>query len=187
MFHNERELTKNNVDSLLQEYAASVENVGVSIHGIKGRTLLESLKRKKVGAGPYPDVSLFEAANRIMTDLVIFNGVKYLLEQEVFPFDSYIVEFGNEDNNGFDLMAKSDSANLIGEAFNVAPSFFQGKKASMLKKLRKDGVTANYRLIMLNHDAVAIGYTPQVALGEHYVFVNVSNASALVYPNPNLL
>ena len=186
MPHKERTLTKANIDSLLREYAASVEEVGASIQGIKGRALLESLKREKVKVGPYPDVTLFEAANRIMTDLVIYNGVKWLLENEVFPFDSYNVEFGNEDNNGFDLRATSDSASLIGEAFNVAPSFFQGKKASMLKKLRKDGVTADYRLIMVNHDAVADEYSPIVAPGEYYVFVNVSTASAVVAPNNSL-
>ena len=186
MPHKERNLTKANVDNLLREYAASVEEVVASIQGLKGLALLESLKREKVKVGPYPHVTLFEAANRIMTDLVIYNGVKWLLDHDVFPFDSYIVEFGNEDKNGFDLKATSDNASLIGEAFNVAPSFFQGKKTSMLKKLRKDGVNADYRIIMVNHDAVADGYSPIVKPGEYYVFVNVSTALAVVVPNTSL-
>jgi hypothetical protein len=137
MKNSERTLTKDNIGDLLQKYANSVEEVGASIHGHTGRKLLESLKRGKVNAGPYPDVTLFEAANRIMTDLVIYTGVKWLLENETFPFTEYTVELGNEDKNGFDIKAASDSKVLIGEAFNVAPSFFQGKKAVMLKKLRK--------------------------------------------------
>lgn len=42
---------------------------------------------------------------------------------------------------------------LVGEAFNVAPSFFQGKKRSALKKLREQRDKATYRIIMLNSDA----------------------------------
>jgi hypothetical protein len=179
----ERTLNQANIDNILRDYLASVEQVGSSIQGIKGRALLESLKREKVNAGPYPDVTLFEAANRIMTDLVIYNGVKWLLENKVFPFESYTVELGNEDKNGFDIKAESENATLIGEAFNVAPSFFQGKKSSMLKKLRKDGVTANYRLIMVNHDAIPDGYSPVIEQGEYYVFVNVGTASTVVVPN----
>lgn len=182
MLKRKRVLTKENVDDELRQFAVAVEEVGASVQGIKGRALLESLKRVKVNVGPYPDVTLFEAANRIMTDLVIYNGVKWLLDNEIFPFASYTVEFGNEDGNGFDLRADSDCACLVGEAFNVAPSFFQGKKSLMLKKLQKDGASATYHVIMVNHDAVASGYKPKAEPGVYYVFVNVGTASAAVVP-----
>lgn len=180
MKNSERTLTKENVGNLLQKYADSVEKIGESIHGQTGRALLESLKRGKVNAGPYPEVTLFEAANRIMTDLVIYTGIKWLLENNVFPFTSYTVELGNEDKNGFDIKAESDSHILIGEAFNVAPSFFQGKKSAMLKKLNKDGVTADFRVIMVNHDAVSEAYKPVKERGVYYVIVNVGASSAVV-------
>ena len=178
-----RKLTKSNVGGLLQSYADSVEKIGTSIQGQAGRTLLESLKRGKVGSGPYPDVTLFEAANRIMTDLVIYTGVKWLLENETFPFTEYTVELGNEDNNGFDIKAEANNKSLIGEAFNVAPSFFQGKKSAMLKKLKKDG-KADYKIILVNHDAVPETYAPvKNEVGVYYVIVNVGTSSAKVVPN----
>lgn len=183
MTSSERKLTQSNVGELLQNYASSVENIGASIQGQTGRTLLENLKRGKVGAGPYPDVTLFEAANRIMTDLVIYTGVKWLLDNDIFPFTEYTVELGNEDNNGFDIRAEANSKTLIGEAFNVAPSFFQGKKSAMLKKLKKDG-EADYKIIMVNHDAVSESYAPaKEKAGVYFVIVNVGTASAKVVPN----
>jgi Uma2 family endonuclease len=36
----------------------------------------------------------------------------------------------------------------FGEAFNVAPSFFQTKKGKMLKKLRQPNTSADYKIIM---------------------------------------
>src|SRR6266496_4184195 len=68
-------LSRTNVDALITEYAASTGSLGESIAKLKGLRLLEALKRDVVGTGPYPGVTLFEAANRIMSDLVILRGV----------------------------------------------------------------------------------------------------------------
>lgn len=179
----ERKLDLTNVLNLIHQYAVSIEDIGISIGGMKGLRLLEALKREKVQVGPYPNVTLFEAANRIMTDLVILHGVKWLLETKVFPFDAYTVEFGNEDTNGFDIQASKNGRLLVGEAFNVAPSFFSIKKASMLKKIRNKQPDADYRIIMVNHDAVTKQYSPHFEQGEYYVFVNVSTGSAEVVPD----
>jgi hypothetical protein len=182
----ERKLTKENIDLLLHTYIDEVEKIGASIEGKKGQALLENLKRAKVNAGPYPEVTLFEAANRIMTDLVIYHGVKWLLENNVFPFFEYTVELGNEDNIGFDLIAANGKEKLVGEAFNVAPSFFQGKKSAMLKKLRNDGADANYKIIMVNHDAVPENYEPKNEVSVFYIIVNVWKSKAIVVPNVTL-
>jgi len=177
----ERTLTLHNVQALVKRYTKSIENIGVTIEGMKGLTLIQALKREKVGSGPYPKVTIFEAANRIMTDLVILHGVRWLLKNRTFPFDAYEVEFGNEDKNDFDLRASGNGRLLVGEAFNVAPSFYQGKKLPMLKKLRKE--TADYRVVMVNHDAVTQGYSPLLEDGLYYVFVNVAASTAKVVPN----
>ena len=132
------------------------------------------------GPGPYPHVTMFEAANRIMSDLVILYGVQWLLNTAAFPFDSYTVEYGNENNNGFDVCATDLDKILIGEAFNVAPSFFQTKKASMLKKLAAS--TADYKIIMFNHDAVAPNYTPKPNNGEYFLFVRVGTDHSYMVP-----
>lgn len=153
-----RVLNSENIDVITSDFHASLASIGESIQGKTGVALFTALKREKLVGGPYPGVSLFEAANRIMSDLVILGGVSGLLKERLFPFISYTVEFGNENNNGFDIRATSGNETLVGEAFNVAPSFFQIKKGSALKKLRRDGSDATYRILMFNDDAVSQSY-----------------------------
>lgn len=174
-------ISTQNIDVLLARYLLVIEAIGPVDQKLSGQMLLSYLKREKVSCGPYPDVTLFEAANRIMSDLVILHGVRWILNNDAFPFSEYLVEFGHANNNGFDIKAKSDALSLIGEAFNVAPSFYQGKKTTMLKKLR--GTSADFKLIMVNSDAVAMNYCPQPHLGEYFVFVNIEDGSARMAPN----
>jgi hypothetical protein len=114
-----------------------------------------------------------------MTDLVILKGVKWLLTNSDFGFDSYMVEYGHQNNNNFDIEASGNGQRLIGEAFNVAPSFFQGKKSAMLRKLNIDE-KANIKLIMFNHDAVEEGYKPNPRSNVHFVFVDVTTGQCRV-------
>ena len=100
----QRLLTVGNVGTTLAEYSATIVSVGDRIQGKLGLELLQEVKRVPTRTGPYPEVTLFEAANRIMTDLVILNGVKWLLQESVFPFSEYRVEYGNEDYSAHDLM-----------------------------------------------------------------------------------
>lgn len=175
-------LTKNNVDQSLAEYIQSIEDVGRTVTRLRGLRLINELKRGKAGFGPYPAVSIFESANRIMTDLVILRGVRWLLAENIFDFPSYRVEYGNENNNGNDIEASNDGRTLIGEAFNVAPSFFQGKKAAMLKKL-SIAEKADVKLIMFNHDAVLASYKPTPPAGVNFVFVDVSSGDCRIFPS----
>lgn len=186
MKQKERTLTPKNVDRIIQKFVSSIKDLGGSIKRKTGLSLLEALKRDQLKTGPYPGVTLFEAANRIMTDLVILHGVAWLLKEKIFPFNSYTVEFGNEDKNGFDIKARIGGKTLVGEAFNVAPSFFQIKKSSMLKKLRHNGEKADYRIIMVNHDAVANNYAPKSEAGLYYVVVNIGSGEARIVPNKAL-
>lgn len=75
--------------------------------------------------GPYYRLTVFEAANRIATDLVIINGVMQLIRTEREPRDSIItVRLGNKHVKGsgdFIINGKE------GQAFNVASSFFKVK------------------------------------------------------------
>lgn len=158
-----RVLTPSNIEAITVDFHQELTSIGKSIAGLTGLQLLVAIKRFRIGHGPYPDVTLFEAANRIMSDLVILHGVGRLMRERTFPFEEYTVEFGNENRNGFDIWAQSGPSTLAGEAFNVAPSFFQGKKRTSLKKLREKAAGATYRLIMFNEDAPPTGY---VARGE---------------------
>ena len=169
----QRRLTLGNIGAALTDYSEAIGTIGDRIKGKLGLQLLQEIKRAPVGTGPYSDVTLFEAANRVMTDLVILNGVKWLLEESVFPFSEYRVEYGNEDSNAHDLMAENEDDRLVGEAFNVAPSFFQGKKAAMLRKLRTPDNETKLKLILANADAVSESYMPRLLRNEHMVLVDV--------------
>lgn len=185
MQQTERTLSASNIGAITADFYTSLASIGDSIRGKTGVPLFMALKREKLVGGPYPGVSLFEAANRIMSDLVILKGIAALLQSDLFPFSSYIVEFGNEDENGFDIRASSGSASLVGEAFNVAPSFFQTKKSSALKKLRRAGANATYRILMFNDDAISQNYTPKSEVGLHHIFVDVESGHIQVKPNPS--
>ncbi len=52
----------------------------------------------------------------------------------------------------------------------------------MLKKMRKDNAIADYKIIMVNHDAVPKGYSPRVEDGVYFVIVNVGESTAEVLP-----
>lgn len=184
MHESSATLSKTNIVQIITEYSASVETLGDSIQNLKGLQLIEALKREAVGAGPYPHVTLFEAANRIMSDLVILYGIRWLLHHYTFPFDTYTVEYGNEDKRGFDIRADANGLALIGEAFNVAPSFFQTKKNSMLKKLRNPAVAADFRIIMFNRDAIQPNYAPKARDKEFFVVVDIGTGGVRVMPTP---
>jgi len=149
-------LDRTNIDRELRRYLEAVNSMKLPAPQDDVLAFIHSLKRSHVRSGPYPDVSLFEASNRILSDLIVLFGVRQLLTQAVvghvqLPFTEYEVALSVEGGN--DLTAVADGQRLIGEAFNVAPSFFQSKKASMLKRLRLDN-EADYRLVIFNEDAV---------------------------------
>jgi hypothetical protein len=118
-----------------------------------------------------------------MTDLVILYGVRWLLRKKVFPFQSYSVEYGNENDHDHDLRAEAGGRLLIGEAFNVAPSFFGTKKNSAIKKLRGATAAAHYKVILCNAEAVRDTYAPKPQEREYYVFVRTSGDSGRVIPD----
>lgn len=184
----QRELTADNIDKVLSQYLKSIESVGDSINGKKGISLFQAIKRDKTNSGPYSDVSLFEGANRIMTDLVILHGVKWMLNNnEIFPFNKYTVEYGNEDRNENDIESSAGNNRLSGEAFNVARSFFQGKKSAMLRKLRKIENQTNYKVILVNSDAIKSNYSPKrLREGEYFVFIDIVSGKGTLIGHPPL-
>jgi len=148
-------LDKVNIDSTIKEYLGKLDSIKLPAPPNDVLLLMYSVKRKPLDSGPYLGVSFFEASNRILSDLVILFGVRQLLRKTLIgkvqlPFGEYEVALGVEGGN--DLRATVGGRTLIGEAFNVAPSFFQTKKNSAIKKLKKR--SADYRLLLFNSDAV---------------------------------
>jgi hypothetical protein len=176
----ERNLSLLNINCIIEDYLNSLKTFGETIQGKYGLALLHAVKRDKLDDGPYPGVTFFEASNRIMSDLVILYGVEYLLRNSIFPFTEYAVELGNENKKYCDLKAISSNALLVGEAFNVAPSFFQGKKTHALKKLNTNFNEAKYRLLMFNSDAIDASYKPRYNNSTYYVIVNIASKNVMV-------
>ena len=118
-----------------------------------------------------------------MTDLVLLYGVRWLLQEKCFPFTEYAVEYGHGNQSAFDLIAEANGERLIGEAFNVAPSFFATKKAAMLKKLRTKGQGATHTLILCNADAVRGQYMPAAESAEYHLLVDVGTGRGRMEPS----
>ena len=168
-----RTLTIDNIDEEIALFEEQIKDIAIPSN-MTGTALLQLLKRQPIEkTSYYSEVSYFEAANRIMTDMVILYGVKWLLRNGSFEFKSYTVEFGNENKRTHDIESeKSGSKQLVGEAFNVAPSFFQGKKSKMLNKLRSK-TDAEYKFIVVNNDAVERGYQPKLSSDEYILLIDI--------------
>ena len=105
-------------------------------------SMLNYLKRDKKPIGPYLDITVFEAANRIATDLIIINGLLQLTAAEpALQQEKYTLRLGNQHKKGQGDFSIGDQQ---GEAFNVAPSFLQGKLSATLKKWRQEQGTLSY-------------------------------------------
>jgi len=173
----ENKLDKNNIDKTIELYLNSLKEMDLDIRANNFIELFEILKRKNVKKGPYINISLFEASNRIMSDLVILYGVKDLLygKYKDINFSQYIVEYGNENKNKHDIMAedKIKEIKLFGEAFNVSKSFFQTKKSSSLKKLMKNKSENAIIILMYNLDAVNDNYIPIKKKNEYHILVDI--------------
>lgn len=107
--------------------------------------MLSYFKRKTLDCpqiGHYTNITVFEAANRIATDLIIINGLLQLTEEEpTLQQEKYTLRLGNRHEKGQGDFSIGDQQ---GEAFNVAPSFLRGKLSATLKKWRQEQVTLSY-------------------------------------------
>ena len=151
-----RSLNKENINEAIEAYKVLLKDIPLKIEETNLLALLTRLKRGEIGSGPWKNVSIFEAANRIMTDLVILFGVKKIIDGE-FPelkaFTHFDIELGNENKNDHDIISRANGKVLIGEAFNVAPSFFNVKKSKSVKKLLTNKLTADHLILLCNADS----------------------------------
>ncbi len=147
--------------NIKEKFANYLDLIKSLKHPMPHKDILEfmyHLKRDPVNSGPYDKVSLFEVANRVFSDLVIWLGVEQILTEPMvdnarLPFTEYKARFGIKDGN--DLEAYSGNVHLIGEAFHVAPSLFKKKLAYTIKKLQSnEAEKSDYKLIIFNSDAL---------------------------------
>ena len=98
--------------------------------------------------GPYKNITPFEAANRIASDLVIINGSLQLIGSQEPESSVVTLRLGAEHIKG-----KGDFTinKFEGEAFNVAPSFLSTKLYQTRRKWRDNQDLLKY--ILINEDA----------------------------------
>ncbi len=168
-------LNKTNIEKAIKDYLNLLENIPLKIQSENVLSFLTDLKRKKLDSGPYPNVTLFESANRIMSDLTILYGIKELLNGVIseINYDEYKVEFGHDNYNDNDIYASDGITKIIGEGFNVAKTFFPTKKANALKKMRAQ-ISENDKLILIyNADAVLENYRPAKKRNEYHLKIKL--------------
>lgn len=105
------------------------------------QTLL-AVKREKCEIGPYENISFFESANRIATDLTLLKGVIDILQNNCNLARATVkLCLGNihlKEHGDFTIIAGNQ--HFEGEAFDTAPSFFKVKMSATLSKWKKTGI-----------------------------------------------
>jgi hypothetical protein len=114
---------------------------------------LHFLKREHSPIGPYTEITVFEAANRIATDLALFEGVlKLYMAGTIEPDATVRLRLGTMQSDGKgDFSVFQTNGETQGEVFDVAPSFFKVKLGKTLRKWKGD---ASLAYIVFNKDAV---------------------------------
>jgi hypothetical protein len=87
-------LNKRNINEFINKYLKSVNSMKPSETQYDVLRYLCSLKKDKVKFGLYKNVSIFEASNRIFSDMIMLLGVRMLLdnskiEDVTLPFKEY--------------------------------------------------------------------------------------------------
>ncbi len=117
--------------------------------------LINAIKRTPEKIGPYQNISIFEALNRIGSDLVLLSGAEKLFNgfiNEIVP-KSIHLKMGT--THGFDFEVKlADEKIIYGEAFNAAESFGKQKMRQALHKLidKNPDKNAKNGIIFMNED-----------------------------------
>lgn len=97
--------------------------------------LIDKIKRTPEKVGPYQNISVFEALNRIGSDLVLLAGATELFKVETeIRAEKIELKMGN--THGFDFEVQLPNGKVIyGEAFNAAESFCKSKMRDAIHKL----------------------------------------------------
>jgi len=114
--------------------------------------IISLLKRNQYSIGPYCSITIFEAANRIASDLTLMDGVCSILQRSNWRDSTVKLRLGTMQENGCgDFTVRKDKDRWEGEAFDVAPSFFNSKLYATLKKWKHKNVL---KFIVFNADVL---------------------------------
>lgn len=157
-------ITVSELEAVKKEYFELLENnkFPKPPEGENFNDMIQYFKRKDennpIAIGPYKNITPFEAANRIASDLVIINGLLQLIKDKKIEKALFILRLGTTHIKGKgDFTIKLENDELEGEAFNVAPSFLKAKLNKTVNKWK--GHKLDY--ILINEDAFD-GFTKQL-------------------------
>ena len=144
-------------------------------------SILEVIKHYKrrdkedLKVGPYSNISFFEAANRIASDLVIIKGLLQICKlNPKLKEKKFTLYLGSRHKKH---MGDFLIGNKHGEAFNVAPSFYKSKIGRTISAWRdKSKKKFNLNYIFVNDDAVELGDVEK-CLGQKIILLPVKNWS----------
>ncbi len=148
-------LTLANIDEVIVTYLGGVRAMEVPPVEDDLLHFIRDLKRKPIKMGPHEGLTLYEAFNRTLSDLVILFGVRKMLLEPLpdvgrLPYTEFDVALGN--TPGFDVQAEANGRLLLGEAFDVAQSYYPAKmRESRAKLIRRPDV--EHRVVIFNIDA----------------------------------
>lgn len=133
--HFNRALSIEKFDEAKKAYLNSLE---INKYAIKDANdiyeLIDKIKRTPEKVGPYQNISVFEALNRIGSDLVLLAGATELFKKtSKIAVDKIELKMGN--THGFDFEVSIGEKVIYGEAFNAAESFCKSKMRDAIHKL----------------------------------------------------
>ena len=133
-------------------YKTAIENTNLTFPNLATIEFMFWAKREKLSFGPYQNLTFFEISNRIHSDLVLLEAAQILFEEHYIKS----IQLKMSNHSGYDLIViDKDDNEIKGEAFNTAPSFFQIKMRSELKKFKDNAVG----IIAYNKSALSVKNT----------------------------
>ena len=117
-------------------YTEIIDEINFELEGKNSIEKLISLKRNAINKGPYPNVSLYENSNKILTDLLTLDIVSCLIEKNEYKEIKF--NLGNSNKYPFDLITYDTNKNK--EFYEISYTTKKGlssKKNSIFKKMEK--------------------------------------------------
>lgn len=168
------------IDALMDSYKKALKEHPFPVPYQVGATVEEVIKGLKRQShdwiGPYQNLTIFEASNRIASDLIMLEGLSHLNAMEGVV--ELMVLLGNIQVTGMgDFLLKTKSgAEFHGEGFSTAPSFFSGKLSGTLKKWKKESGQTPGSLSFIIFNSSAINPGRSISKGWEQIFNNGSVA-----------
>ena len=148
------DFTRRTIGRAISKYIATVDQLKIGKLPKDPVEFFVALKRKPMVKSHYSGCTIFEVANRTLSDLVVLGLAELLLTKGVGnlgPLGQLTALLGNK--GGIDVTAQlPDKRRLVAECFNVAPSFFSVKLQQTKKKLR-DLAVDDVKVVAFNKEA----------------------------------